>query len=97
MKLQEALDQFAQLTDDDVIFARKPWTLDSEAEIGPFDEGCRVPETMKRRGLAYFLESHVIHEVLQAFGEHEPTPAERRALLLYYAQHDAYPDWLYEE
>lgn len=42
MNLQDALDQFSQLADEDVIFARRPWTL-------------------------------------------------------YYAEHDAYPDWLYDD
>ena len=45
----------------------------------------------RKSGLDYLLESHVMLEVLEAFGGRESTPAERRSLLLYYAEHDAYP------
>lgn len=43
MKLQEALDRVEQMGNDDVIFARKPWTLESDAEIGALDADLRVP------------------------------------------------------
>src|SRR5262245_19080719 len=42
---QAALDQLGQLRDDEVIFARRPWTLDTEAEIGTLEgENLRVPQ-----------------------------------------------------
>ena len=96
MKLQEALDRVMQLSDDDVIFARPPWTLDADAEIGPLDADYRVPASIKARGLAYFLEASVAREVLVVFGEREPTADECRRLIMFYAEHDAYPDWVFE-
>lgn len=96
MKLEEALDQVQQLDDDAVIFAKKPWTLESDAEIGPLDSDLRVPKPIIDRGLEYFLESSVVREVLEVFGNRESTEAERRALLMYYAENDAYPEWVYK-
>jgi hypothetical protein len=97
MKLREALDQVGHLDDDKVIFARRPWILDTEAEIGRLDdESLGVPEAIRNRGLEYFLDVPVAREVLEVFGNREPTVEERRALLLFYAEHDAYPDWVYE-
>ena len=96
MKLQDALDRIDQLTDDDVIFARKPWALDADAEIGQLDTSLRVPVAMTNMGFDYFIEASVASEVLEVFGTHKPTIEERRALLIYYAEHDAYPQWVYE-
>ena len=46
-------------------------------------------------GFEYFLEVSLAKEVLSVFGARQPTDAERCRLLLYYAMHDAYPDWVY--
>jgi hypothetical protein len=96
MKLQDALDQVDQVSDDRVIFARKPWTLESEAEIAVFDADFRVPAEIGSRGLEYFLEVSIAIEALEVFGDRTPTTDERRALLLYYAENDAYPEWVYQ-
>lgn len=93
--LEQALDDIDRLTDDDVIFARKPWTVASEAIIGKLDDNFRVPETLSNQGFAYFLEATTAKEVLSVFGSRQRTGQERRALLLFYATHDAYPEWAY--
>ena len=99
MNLQDALDQIGQLSDDDVIFARKPWTPESEAAIGVFDAVFRVPSEIAERGLEYFLEASVANEALNdfTFRDRKPTPNEQRALLIYYAENDAYPEWAYSD
>lgn len=91
----DALDQVQQLGEGKVIFARKPWALDAEADIGVLDENLSVPGSMKSRGLEYFLEADVAKEVLEVFGDRDPTVQEIRALLLFYAENDAYPEWVY--
>lgn len=96
MKLVEALNQVERLFDSQVIFARKPWTLDSEALIGQLDEKFRVPAEVTERDLEYFLDVPVVKEVLSVFGARKPTPKERVELLLYYAENDAYPEWVYK-
>jgi len=96
MKLRDALDQADNLSDDKVIFARKPWTLETDADIGMLDADLRVPASITNRGLDYFLEVSVVHEVLGVFETRKSTADERRALLLYYAEYDAYPQWVYD-
>lgn len=59
MKLENALDQIHKMQDDEVIFAHKPWTLASEAEVGLLDNDFRAPKAISDRGLAYFLEAIV--------------------------------------
>lgn len=97
MKLENVLDQVDRMNDDAVIFAKKPWTLASDAEVGLLDADLRVPKTMADRRLEYFLEASVAKEVLEVFGDRKPTIDQRRALLMYYAEYDAYPDWVYAE
>ena len=96
MKLRDALDQIGLLDDDAVIFARKPWTLDTDADVHALDSNLRVPTPITDLGLMYFLEASVAKEVLEAFGEREPTADARRALLMYYAEHDAHPEWVHQ-
>lgn len=95
MKLQDALDQIKLVSDDKVIFARKPWTLASDAEVGLLDADLRVPSELANKGLCYFLEVSVANEVLEVFDNHHPSVDEQRALLMYYAEHDAYPQWVH--
>lgn len=96
MMLANVLDQISQLADDEVIFAKKPWTLSSEADVGRLDIDFRVPKVISDRGLEYFLEVSVALKVLEAFGARKPTQGECRALLMYYAEDDAYPKWVYK-
>lgn len=97
MKLKDALDQIESLDDGHVIFARRPWSLDAEAEVGLPDAEFRVPKGVVSRGLDYFLEVHVAREVLEVFGNQSPTLDQRRALLMFYAENDAYPSWVYDD
>jgi hypothetical protein len=44
MKLEQALDEISSLKEDEVIFARKPWDMNSDALIGQLDSNFRVPD-----------------------------------------------------
>jgi hypothetical protein len=94
MNLKDCLDRFHDLPTDQVIFTKRPWTLDSPAEVGRLDLEERVPHDVLARGLSYFLEVAVGLEVLEVFGKFTPTAEQQRSLLMYYAEHDAFPDWL---
>ena len=97
MTLQEALNDIEKLGDDDVIFARKPWTLDTKAEVGHFDTGYRIPIEMASRGMEYFFEAHIAREeVLNGIKKYPLSDAERNALVIYYAEFEAFPEWLFE-
>ena len=96
MKLEQALDELDKLGDEDVVFAKRPWTLDSEALIGQLDANMRVPQWIADQQFKYFLEVPVAKEVLEVFASRRPTLQQRRELLLYYAENDAYPSWVYQ-
>lgn len=96
MKLEEAFDKIDGLSEDEVIFAKRPWQFDSEALIGKLDENFRVPKPIADQNFDYLIDVPVAKEVLGAFGSKQPSPQERRTLLLYYAEHDAYPSWVYQ-
>lgn len=96
MNLAEALNQVEDLDDDLVIFAKKPWTLHSDAIVDLLDDEFKPPKKITDLEFSYFLEVAVAKEVLGIFGDRDTTAEDRRSLLLYYAENDAYPDWVYE-
>lgn len=96
MNLGALLDQVREMDDSMCIFAKKPWAPNSEAEVVPLGKDYQTPPNIAAQGLDYFLEIHIAKEVLDVFGEHSPTKDEQRNLLIYYAENDAYPVWVYE-
>lgn len=95
MKLKEALDQIDSLDESAVVFARRPWTLDSEAVVDRLDGEMRVPQHIAVSRFEYFIDVPVAKEVIGVFGSRPVTAQQRRELLLYYAENDAYPEWVY--
>jgi hypothetical protein len=93
--LVEIVDSLEMLDEEHCIFARKPWSTDTFATVGPLTDDFRVPAEVADEGFEYFLEVHVATEVLEVFGTRQPNLQERRNLILYYAENDAYPDWVY--
>jgi hypothetical protein len=93
--LAEIVDSLETLDEKHCIFARKPWSTDTLATVGSLADDFTVPAEMADEGFEYFLEVHVATEVLEVFEARQPTLHERRSLLLYYAENDAYPDWVY--
>lgn len=79
-----------------MICAQKPWTAASRARLVSAEARGGVPDDAKAEGLDYFLEVHVAKEVLEVFGDRSETVDRKLALLIYYAENDAYPDWAYE-
>ena len=59
------------------------------------DENLALPRDVKGAGFEYVLEVHVAKEVMEVFQGKPPSLAEQVRLLLHYAEHDAYPDWVY--
>jgi hypothetical protein len=94
MILAAAIDDIGSLDQDAVIFARRPWSAFSEARVGPLDGDLRVPGEVRQDGFEYFLEVNLAREVLEAFGTRSPSREDKLRLVIYYAENDAYPDWL---
>jgi hypothetical protein len=99
MKLGQVLDQIDTLSDYDTIFAKRPWNFDSEALVGPLEltDTYRVPKSVTDRGFEYFLEVHLAQQLLQDFRSKLHSAADRRELLIHYAENDAYPEWAYKD
>lgn len=77
------------------IFAAKPWSAASPAVAVSLDDEFKPPKEVLELGLAYFLEVHAANEALEVFGDRPPSEAEKRNLLIFYAENDAFPDWVY--
>lgn len=95
MKLCELIDRIDFLNDDHCIFAAKPWSSEADSHVCPLGDKGEPPPELLSKGYAYFLEVHVAKEVLEVLSGHEATPEQKRNLLLFYAENDAYPPWVY--
>jgi len=96
MNIAEAIEQIGTLDRSITICARRPWSSDAECVLVTLDRGVTVPKATAAAGFEYFLDVHVILEVLSVFGERTPTADEQVRLILFYAENDAYPDWVHE-
>ena len=96
MNLGTLIDRLPSGLDDRLcIFAAKPWSETSPAEAVQLDDSFRPPQEIVERGYDYFLEVHVAKEALTVFGDRPPTKLEKRDLIIFYAENDAFPDWVY--
>jgi hypothetical protein len=96
MNLIELIDKIDDLGEGQCLFARKPWAAESEAVAEPLAKDFRVSLELSARGLDYFLEVPLIKEVLEVFGDRPASQIEKLNLLVFYAENDAYPDWIYQ-
>ena len=85
------LGRLDELSDDETILAARPWTADSPA-ASVLDES---DEAAAAAGLEYLVEVCLAKEAVAVWsawhGGCEPTPAEVVAVVVHYAEHDAYP------
>ena len=93
VKLGKVLGMLRRL-ECEAIFARRPWTADSECMLVDMEDGDRVKD-VARSGFAYFMDVGTVLEVLEAFGKRRPKLEEKLRLLSHYAENDAYPEWVF--
>jgi hypothetical protein len=93
MQLIDALSDLDALPDETFICARRPWTRNCEIKLVPYPEDLRVPDSVKELGFEYFLEVDTAREILEGFMPFNPTLQQVVDFVLYYAEHDAFPDW----
>ncbi len=80
--------------DSRTIVAKRPWTANSEARLVSLTDEFRVPSDVLSEGFDYFLEVDIaLDEVLGELAD-RLSPAQRIAAVVFYAENDAYPDWL---
>ena len=95
MTLSDAIGQIDSLGRGEVICARQPWSPASDAVVVPLTDQMRVPAPVLAQGYKYFLEVTVAREVLEALRGSDARDAKKRVeLVLFYAENDAYPDWV---
>jgi hypothetical protein len=96
MILSEMVRKIDLLGDNLAVCVRRPWEAAAETRVVELDSSLRVPQTILDEGFEYFLEVHVIKEVLQVLRGRNVSVEDKTALLIHYAQNDAYPSWVYE-
>jgi hypothetical protein len=90
--LRSLVAQFDGLNDEDTIYARRPWTADSDVVVT--EEGGGAAQEATAAGLEYLLEVAIARDVLATWsswrGGQKPTPMQACEAILYYAAHDSY-------
>lgn len=91
MTLREILNKSDELSEYDVVYATRPWSLESEARVIRYEANEHVPRLLSDSSYEYFLESALIRDIrMQVEDAGNPT-AEALRVILYYAENDAYP------
>lgn len=92
MKLADVINQLEMLDDEMTIYAREPWTPDSEATVEVEPDVGGLPNQAKDQGLAYFLEVFVAQEFVEGWlgnMSEQPTDLDVCKRLIEYAINDA--------
>lgn len=91
MKLREILIKAENLDARDVVYAKRPWSLDSSACVVRYDSDERLPRHLSDASFEYFLDAELIQDIRgQIKGAGRP-PGEEFDVVLYYAENDAFP------
>lgn len=94
MTLSDIVADLKSLDDELCIIAKRPWTGASEAHVVHLTDDFRVPAENLSAGFEYFLEVSVARgDVLDGI-EHRLSAEQRLAAIIFYAENDAYPEWL---
>ncbi len=94
MKLFEVIGKLESLGSEQCIVAKRPWSADAEAELVKLTENYRIPGAALSAGYEYFLEVSVaLDDVLDGLGD-RLTSDQRVEAVIFYAENDAYPEWL---
>ena len=94
MQLRDIIDNLESVDDSLCIVAKRPWKSDSEALLVQLTDDYRIPSETTELGYEYFLEVSVaLDEVLDGLNS-ALSSDQRVAAVLYYAENDAFPEWL---
>jgi hypothetical protein len=94
MKLAELPGRLSQLSTDLVVFAEQPWTPNSEMILRELEPDYSIPEELKSSRFRYFLELSVIDDFIDTLKANGLTEPEQLDAIIYYAEHDAFPEWM---
>jgi hypothetical protein len=92
MNLGDLLETVDHLAEDATVFARPPWSCETEAIAAVEGDANAVAAT--DTGMIYLLEVALIRDVLETWSEWRdgrvPSRDERCDAVIHYATHDAY-------
>ena len=92
MNLAEVCHQLHDLPADSTIYARLPWSLDSDAIVATEPEGGGLPVEAAEQRLSYFIEVDLAREFLADWLSTQPAEVPEDAAckrLILYAENDA--------
>jgi len=92
MRLKEVLSDTDSLDEYDVIYAKRPWSLNAEAYVVRYQEGQTVIRFFEDApSFEYFLEAPLVKDIRQQVEDAGRSSDEVLDVLLYYAENDAFP------
>lgn len=92
MKLSEIINQLDQFSCDDTIYAKQPWTFDSEAIVATEPDNGGIPNEATQIDAAYFLEIFLAKEFMGGWLSNldsSPSSKEKCLRLIKYIENDA--------
>ena len=94
MQLRDVIAELEYADDSLCIVAKRPWSPESETLLVRLTEDFRQPQDVQAQGYEYLLEvAVVLDEVLGGIGD-KLSAEQRVEAVLFYAEHDAFPEWL---
>lgn len=96
MTLGQIFAHLDSAADDLCIVARRPWRESSDAMLVHLDDDGGLPCHVKAAGYEYFLEVHIIKDEVLGEWSAVMNSAQRFAVVLHYAEYDAWPEWFHE-
>lgn len=92
MKLREILIDSASMGEYDVVYAKRPWSLESAACIKRYEAGETVQQSFQSDSpFEYFLDAVLIQDIRSQVADAGKTLEEALDIILYYAENDAFP------
>jgi hypothetical protein len=92
MKLREILIDSDKLGEYDVVYAKRPWSLESDACVVRYEANEAVTRLLKDdTSLEYFLEAELIKDIRSQVEDSGKSSVQVLDILLYYAENDAFP------
>lgn len=91
MRLMEVTRRIHELDAEQTIYAKRPWTPDSEARIALEEAGKLVSSALANEGYEYFLEVDIARDIVPSLSYVEPsyTLEQWCIRLIGYAENDA--------
>jgi len=96
MTLGQILGDLNSVADNLCIVVRRPWSGSADAMLVRLDGTGGVPTHEKDAGYEYFLTVNSIRDEVLGEWDAQLNSAQRLAVVLYYAGHDAWPQWFNE-